>query len=185
MKLFRISAAVVCVALLCVGLPAAHADAKTDYNHSVNFSQYHTYSWGKVQTDNPLVAQRIHKAVNILLKQKGWQLVPSGGQVTVFALANVHNQKEAETLYDGMGGWGMGWGWGGWGWGPGGGFGESTTNTYNQPVGHLTIDLFDTQSKKLLWRGISSANLSNDPGKNRKTLYKDIHDMFDHFPPKK
>jgi hypothetical protein len=27
------------------------ADVKTDYDHSVNFSQFHTYSWGQVKTD--------------------------------------------------------------------------------------------------------------------------------------
>lgn len=69
-------------------------------------------------------------------------------------------------------------------WGPGGGFGESNTTTYNQPVGHLVIDIFNTQNKHLVWRGISEKQLSNKPEKNRKFLYKDIHDMFQKFPPK-
>ena len=34
---------------------------RTDYNHQVNFSQYHTYCWGKVQTTDPFFASRIHK----------------------------------------------------------------------------------------------------------------------------
>src|SRR5271154_3466515 len=104
-------------------------NVRTDYNHQANFSQYHTYCWGKVKTTDPFYADRIKQAVNQQLQSKGWQLVPSGGSVTIFASDNLHNQKETQTMYDGFGGgWGVGWGWGGWGWGLGnpGGIGEAT-----------------------------------------------------------
>jgi hypothetical protein len=32
------------------------ADVKTDYSHSVDFGNYHTYSWLKVDAGNPLWA---------------------------------------------------------------------------------------------------------------------------------
>ena len=93
-------------------------NVRMDYDHSVNFSQYHTYSWGQVKTSDPFYVDRIKQAVNQHLQAKGWRLVPSGGAVTIFATDNVHNQKETQTMYDGLGGgWGGGWGWGGWGWG--------------------------------------------------------------------
>ena len=40
---------------ICLGaaLPAHAADVRTDYDHSANFSQYHTYSWGDVKTSDP------------------------------------------------------------------------------------------------------------------------------------
>jgi hypothetical protein len=174
--------------LLASSAVALGDNVRTDYNHQANFSQYHTYSWGKVQTTDPFYVARIQQAVNKQLQSKGWQLVPSGGSVTVFATDNLHNQKETQTMYDGLGGgWGGGWGWGGWGWGGGWadpGFGTATTSTTNQSVSNLVIDLFDGTSKSLLWRGLATADLSTNATKNTNSLDNDIAKMFKGFPPK-
>ena len=53
---------------------------KTDYDRSANFSQYKTYSWEKVQTQDQLWVDRIKEAVNAALTAKGWTQVPSGGR---------------------------------------------------------------------------------------------------------
>jgi hypothetical protein len=78
----------------------------------------------------------------------------------------------------------MGWGWGGWGWGPGGGFGPYTTRTYNQRVYCIVIDMFNSHSKQLLWRGVARGDRSNNADADRKHLFRDIHEMFDSFPVK-
>jgi hypothetical protein len=169
---------------------AQAGNVRTDYDHSADFSQYHTYSWGKVKTSDPFYVERIKQAVDQQLQKKGWQLVPSGGSVMVFATDNVHNQQELQTMYDGLGGgWGGGWGWGPrWGWGggwwDGPGLGDSTTTTTNQPVANLAIDLFEGNSKNLLWRGLATEDLSSNTGKNTKSLDNDINSMFRGFPPK-
>ncbi|TCK73774.1 DUF4136 domain-containing protein [Acidipila rosea] len=184
---FKVAAVTVAAFLLMVlPLAKAHADdIKTDYDHHANFQSYNTFSFGKIDAKSPFDAGRIKRAVTTLLQQRGWREVPTGGQATVFATQNVHNEKEAETMYDGMGGgWGMGWGWGGWGMGPGGGMGEATTSTVNQRVDHLMVDMFDSSSKKLLWRGVATGDISNNSKKNKKSLYGDIHKMFDKFPVK-
>ncbi len=173
--------------VLVGGTVTAFADSvKSDYDHGADFSKFHTYSWGKVGTANPFYVDRIKQGVDKQLQAKGWRLVPSGGDATIFATDRVHNEKEMETMYDGMGGgWGGGWGWGGWGWGGGGGLmGDETTTTVNQRVGKLVVDIFETGSKKLLWRGSSSADLSNNSSKNTKDLDKDIAKMLKDFPPK-
>jgi hypothetical protein len=126
---------------------------------------------------------RIKEAVNKNLQAKGWQMVPTGGQVTVFATDSVKNEQELETMYDGMGGgWGGGWGWGGWG--GMGGMGDATTSTVNQKTGKLVVDLFAGDSKKLLWRGSATADLSSNSNKNTKNLDNDIAKMLKDFPPK-
>jgi hypothetical protein len=173
------------VAFLFAFAGVAHADSvKTDYDHSVDFSQFHTYSWGSVKTPSPFYVDRIKQAVDSQLQAKGWQQVPSGGDTEIFATGQVTNEKQLETLYSGYGGgWGRGWGWGGWG-GGGPGFGTATTTTYNQQVGNLVIDMFETGSKKLVWRGMSQRDLSNNASKNTKALDKDVQKMFKDFPPK-
>lgn len=70
----------------------------------------HTYSWGSVKTSNPLYVERIKQVVNQELQAKGWQMVESGEDTTIFANGNVHNEKELETTYNDFG---PGWGWGG------------------------------------------------------------------------
>jgi uncharacterized protein DUF4136 len=177
------------VFLMGSSMAAFAGNVRTDYDHTADFSQYNTYSWGKVKTSNPFFVDRIQQAVNKQLQAKGWQLAPTGGSVTVFATDNIHDQQEVQTMYDNMGGgWGGGWGWGGWGWGggwgPGIGTGIATTTTTDQNVGSLVIDLFEGNSKKLLWRGLATENLSSNAGKNTKMVDSDINNMFKNFPPK-
>jgi hypothetical protein len=174
-------------ALLLVSPVIALGDnVRTDYNHQTNFSQYHTYSWGKVTTKIPFYADRIKQEVNLQFQAKGWHLMDSGGAVTVFASDSLHNQQETQTMYDGFGGgWGGGWGWGGWGWG--GGWadpGLATTTTTNQQTTNLVIDIFESNSKNLLWRGLATADLSGNSSKNAKSMDDDISKMFKGFPPK-
>ena len=146
---------------------------KTDYDRSADFNQYKTYSWEKVQTQDPLLVDRIKEAVNSALAAKGWTQVPSGGTVAIVAIEMTQNQRTLNTFYNGFGG---GWRWGG-------GFGDATTTVDNYKVGTLVVDLFDANSKKLVWRGSASDTLSNKSDKNIKALDKGVEKMFDHFPP--
>jgi hypothetical protein len=152
---------------------------KTDYDRSADFSQYKTYSWEKVQTQDPLWVSRIEDAVNAALTAKGWTQVASGGQVAIVAVEMSKNQQTLNTFYDGFGG---GWGWRRFGGGVGG-FGDATTTTETYKVGTLVVDLFDANSKNLIWRGSASDTLSDKSEKNIKNLDKGVQKMFDHFPP--
>lgn len=147
----------------------------TDYDRAANFSQYKTYSWEKIKTRDALDVDRIKSAVNSTLQAKGWTQVDSGGDVSIVAMEMMHDEQTLNTFYDGFGG---GWGWRGFG-----DFGNATTTTQTYTVGTLVIDLFDTKSKKLLWRGTASDALSNNSGKNIKKLDKGVEKMFRHFPP--
>jgi hypothetical protein len=164
-----------------LGAVAYAGDVKTDYNHGADFARVHTYSWGEVKTVNPLYVDRIKSEVDRDLQARGWQQVGSGGDVTIFAQGGIHNQQQLETYYNGLGGgWGGRWGWGGWG-GP---WGDTTTVVNNQKVGMLVVDIFDGNSKDLMWRGSSDEDLSKNADKNTRNLDKDIDKMFKSFPPK-
>ena len=150
---------------------------KTDYDRNANFGQYKTYSWEQVKTKDPLDIDRIKSAVNSTLAAKGWTQVDSGGDVCIMAMEITRNQQTLNTFYDGFGG---GWGWRRFG---GGGFGDATTTTETYKVGTLVIDLFDTRTKQLIWRGSASDTLSNNSNKNIKDLDKGVTKMFNKFPP--
>lgn len=162
------------VGILLLAATASFAQqVKTDYDRSADFSQYKTYSWEKVQTQDPLLVDRIKEAVNGALAAKGWTQVPSGGNVAIVAIEMTKNQQTLNTFYNGFGG---GWRWGG-------GFGNATTTVDNYKVGTLVVDLFDASTKKIIWRGSSSDTLSNKSDKNIKELDKGVQKMFAHFPP--
>ena len=50
-------------------------------------------------------------------------------------------------------------------------------------VGTIVVDIFDSQTKQLLWRGKESSDLGNNADKNSKNLAKDLADLFKRFPP--
>lgn len=161
---------------LFAGIASISGQVKTDYDHSANFQSYKTYSWIKVQTGNSLWDTRLQQAVDAELTGKGWSKVPSGGSATVAAFRKTHDEQSLQTYYDGFGG---GWGWRGFG-----NQGFSTTNTITTEVGNVVVDIFDGQTKKLLWRATDSADLSSNADKNIGKLQKDVRDMFKRFPPR-
>ena len=164
--------------------PALHAQkVSTDYDHHANFETYHTFSFYRVQTANPLFEQRVKDAITHDLQSRGWQMVPNGGDIAITAIGDVHNEQEYTTFYNGLGG-GYGWrGWGGWGGGWGGR--EATTTTQNIPVGTLMVDLYDTRTHNLVFRGRAMDELhTKHTDKNIEIVNKSVDKMFDHFPPK-
>jgi hypothetical protein len=103
-----------------------------------------------------LDVDRIKSAVNAALAAKGWTRVESGSDVWIVAVE------------------------GGWRWRGFGAFGP-TTDTYEDRT--LTVDLFDTKTKKLLWRGSSTDRLSDNSDKNIKNLDEAVEKLFKKFPP--
>ena len=151
----------------------AWAGINTDYDHGVNFAQYKTYSWGKIQTADGLWDSRVKDAVASQLAARGLTEVPSGGDVVIAARDAIQNQQELNTFYHGFGGRR----------GFGGGFGTATTTTETIKVGTLLVEMFDGHSKNLIWRASATDTLSNNSDKNIKSLDKNIQKMFGHFPP--
>lgn len=148
------------------------AGVTTDYDRHANFADYKTYTWGKVQTANGLWDDRVKHAINQQLAAKGWTELPSSAAVVVTARGAIQNQQELNTFYDGLGGWRRG-----------GGLGMSTTTVENYQVGTLIVEMFDANSKNLVWRASASNTLSSNTDKNIKSLDKNVQKMFEHFPP--
>jgi hypothetical protein len=161
--------------LLAGALLLLAAKVTTDYSHTADFSRYRTYSWLEVKAGDSLWTDRIMSAVDSQLVAKGWSKVPAGGDASVAVFGSTHNQPRLETFYNGFGG---GWYWHGFD------DGVAITTVENVPIGTLVVDIFDTATKKLIWRGMATDALSDKPEKNEKKLEKAVEEMFKHFPPK-
>lgn len=150
-----------------------------DYNHSTDFTAYHTYHWLRVSAGNQLWVDRVRQDVNQQLQARGWMEVPSGGQAAVTAFAATRQQQSLQTFYSGFGpGWG-GWYW----WGSGWNQGVATTRVVQTPVGSLTVDIFNARNHHLIWRASAHQVISGNPRQDRGKLARAVARMFKDFSP--
>lgn len=130
-------------------------------------------------TDNPLNQDRVRAEVTKDLSAKGLQMVSSGGDIVVTAVGSTKNKQEYSTFYNNPG-------FGGYYHGGFGGFGSpgySTTTVQTYRVGTLVVDMYDPQSKRLLWRGIARRSVSDSSEARREELKAAIDKMLTNFPP--
>jgi len=185
-KLLLLSAlAVVMIISSCSSLTVT-----SDYDKSVDFTQYKTYSYyGWADNSDriltPFDKERIEKAFADEFNKRGLTFQKEGGDLTV-ALYIVTEQKQQTTatttgvggMYGGYGGYrgyGPGWGWGG---------GMSTTsyNTYDYTVGTLVCDVFDTKEKKLVWEGIGQGTVDDNPQSREDGIPKAVAKIMAQYP---
>jgi hypothetical protein len=174
--------AVIAAALITVPAAALAQDVKTDYDKSYNFTGPKTYAiriataWG-----NNLGERRVLTEFDEELSGKGWKKVPEAqAELVVLLHGATDTKRSATTFYSGMGGGYGPYGYGGWGMG----MGTSQTMVNEYTVGTLVLDMFDSKTKNLVFRGTAEDELSDNAEKNAKKLEKASTKMFKNFPPK-
>lgn len=106
------------------------------------------------------------------------------------ALYIVTEQKQETTATTtGMGGpyGGYGGGYGGYyghgpGWGWGGGMSTTSYNTYDYTVGTLVCDVFHTGDKKLIWEGVGSGTVDDNPQSREDGIPKAVAKIMAQYP---
>ena len=145
----------------------------TDYDRTVQFSNYHSFFILKGNpSGNPLMDQRATADVESALMAKGWMELPEGeGQAAVVIHAATRNKHTYDMFYDG---WGAGWRWGG--------FGDTTTFVETYKVGTLVVDIFDSSTKQAIWHGFASDALSDSAKSNAQATEEAVDKLFRNFP---
>lgn len=141
-----------------------------NYNHSQDFSQYHTYAWGSNnsnQVQNSILALVAQQDINAQLQSRGLQMVQENQNPDLIVLAS--GGLKQQTSYSA---WGMR--------GFGGGMGSITPE--QSVEGTLIVDLHDVKNQALIWRGIAQDTLNNNGDKNQQMLNKAIQKMFQKYP---
>jgi len=146
-----------------------------NFDKSANFAGYHTYMWEK--SPNPAQGewnQRIIDDIDKQLEAKGLTKVDSNPDLWVVYSNSIREEKDVVGV-----GYGIGptWGWDN-------GVGPVAHNTYINKVGTLVVELADTKTKQLLWRGSVSDTISDKTNKNIGTLDKAVAKLFKNYPPK-
>ncbi len=168
-----------------LGLAGACATLQThvDYDSAARFSQYRTFeveTAGKAPA--PFVQRRFESAVRYTLESKGLTYTPREPDLIARLSAVVADQPQ--LYYWGWPGW-WGWGWGccwGWGWGW---WGPGPADVVHVPVGTLVVELIDSKTKDMIWRGMATDYIQDKwtPETSDAAIRSATERMFRDFPP--
>ena len=150
----------------------------SDYDKSVDFTQYKTFAFMKSGIDkveiSDLDKKRILNAIDQQLLAKG--LTKSE---TPDLLVNIFTKSREEISVNQFNaGYGYGWGWG---WNPYM-YGGHTTVT-SSTEGTLYIDLIDAKKKELVWQGEGTGTLSKDMNEKDAIVNDIVTKILAQFPP--
>lgn len=161
----------------------------TDYDKSVDFTQYKTfeyYGWADESDKilNRFDRERIEQAFGQEFASRGLKYVKEGGDliVTLFIVVEQKTQQSASTTYQGgYGYYGRYYGYGpGYGWGPT--YSTTTISEYDYKVGTLVVDVFDAKDKKLIWEGIGTGTVDDNPNNRDRNIPKAVKAIMAKYP---
>lgn len=152
----------------------------SDYDKSVDFTQYKTFAFMKSGIDkveiSDLDKKRILNAIDRQMQSKGFTK-----SETPDLLVNIFTKSREEISVNQFNaGWGYGWGYG---WNPymyGG-----QTYVTSSTEGTLYIDLIDAKKKELVWQGEGSGTLSKDMNEKDAIVNDIVTQILAQYPPAK
>lgn len=156
----------------------------SDYDKSVTFTQYKTYSLykgEKMDAISELNSRRITDAIRNEMSKKGFQETESNPDllVNVVAILKDRTSVSANTNYYGYGGvyrpyyWGTGMGM------------SSTTSydVYNYKEGSLIVDVVEASSKRLIWQGVGNKEIDTKVKDPDTRIKEAVATIMKSFPP--
>jgi hypothetical protein len=172
---------ILAAALFGTAMAAAPIVAQTvtiDYDHSVNFAKFKTYTWQKVHATDPQVEDRITIALDRDMSNRYMTEVSKNGDVTITAVDATQDKQEFSDFYASLSDytWQRPWG--------SAGFMDSQATLQDVPVDTLVIDMYDTKTHKLLWRGVVTEPVAKGEDKNDRTIDKAVTELIGKYPPK-
>ena len=159
----------------------------SDFDPTVDFSQYKTFEYYGWLEDsdkllNDLDKRRIESAFEEEFKVRGLKNVEEGGDLVVglFVVTEKKTQTTAQTShmgggYGGIYGYGPGWGWGG-------GYSTTTYQEYDYVQGTLVCDVFDKAKERLVWEGIGTKTVDENPQTRDKSIPQSVKKIMEQFP---
>ncbi len=173
----------------------ATVTVNSDYDTTANFSTLKTYSWtseSQPRADDPrlnsdILDARIRTAVDQTLRTKGFQKISTGTPdfkvAYLMALEQKMDVTQVSTPYYspystvgpyGVSGVNPGWAYGG---------GETFVTQYEE--GTLLLDVVDTKTNTLIWRGTGKKAIDEnaDSAKRVTNIQKAVQKILAEFPP--
>jgi len=170
--------------MIFIAFGCSTLQVSSDYDKNVDFTEFKTFSyygWAKGSDEvlNSFAKERIEKATKAELEKRGMRYVEKGGDAVV-SLFVVIDQKTSTTAYTNhynMGPYGYTYGWG---WGMG--YSTTTYHDYDYKVGTLVIDVLSSKAKKLVWQGVGSGTVDENPGNRDKGINRAVAKIMQTYP---
>jgi len=199
---FRVGMLLIMSALMAAC--ASTTNIQSDYDRSVDFSQYKTYGYySPMGIENPnyssLLGQMFRDAIDAQMLQRGY--VKSSDPDLLFNVsARLEDKTKVTTTSDPMmygGGYygyrggmyapmmygGGYYGYRGGMYAPWGGYGYGTTTHVSQYTeGTVNIDMVDPKLKRMLWEGVAIGRVKDKNDNLRQDIMTGVAEMFADYP---
>lgn len=130
------------------------------------FGNYETYSWIEgVRAPNELTHQRIVSAVENELAIQGWWRDDQEPDIYLSYYTSVKDEVTIDSPYR------TSW------------YDEATIRVRRIHEGTVMLDMVDGAENELVWRGIVTEALSDNPRRNDSRINDNIRKLLDGFPP--
>ena len=179
MKAIAKTLAAALVGMAMAGAPILAQTVTIDYDHTVNFLKFKTYTWEKIHASDPGVESRITLAMKRDMTGRYMTEVGKGGDVTLTAVEATQNKDEFTTFYNELGSgyaWQRPWG--------SAGFMDAQATLNDIPLNTLVVDMYDTNTHKLLWRGTVVEASGGTGDKEDQLMDKAVTLLINKYPPK-
>lgn len=172
------------VVLIAITVGCSSLKVTSDYDKTADFTKFETFSFygwaeGSNEVLNQFDQERIEVATRNELESRGLRYVETGADavVSLFIVIDKKTSTTAYTNHYNMGGYGYGYGWGM-------GMGSSTTTyqDYDYNVGTLVIDVFNAETKKLIWQGVGSGTVDENPKSREKNIDSSVKKIMSTYP---
>jgi hypothetical protein len=162
-----------------------YAQVSSEYDKSVDFSEYKTFTFAPWQAGSDKVLNDIDKntiqtSLTSELAARGITKEDSTAgpalYVTIYIVIKNEQSTTAYTTFNG--GLGMGYGVG---WGYGMGAASTTYSEDDYQEGTAVLDFYDFKTKKLLWQGTIQGVVKSE-SKRDKTIPKKVSELMERYP---
>ncbi len=167
---------------------ASGPDIKSDYDHTVDFSQYKTYNFfNPMGIENPnyssIYGSIFRDAIGKEMESRGYTL-SDNPDLLINVSGRLQDKTKVTTTADPyMGGGYYGYRrgyydpWGGYGYG-------TTTHVSNYTEGTVNVDMVDRAAKRMVWEGVAVGRVDEKKSseERRQGIYAGIQEMFAGYP---
>jgi len=167
---------------------ASSPTIESDYDHSIDFSQYKTYAFfNPMGIENPnyssIYGSIFRTAITNEMESRGY-VMSDNPDLMINVSGRLQDKTKVTTTSDPyMGGGYYGYRRGAYGtWG---GYGYGTqTHVSNYTEGTINVDMVDRVEKRMVWEGVAvgRVNDKNTPDETRANIHAGITEMFANYP---
>jgi hypothetical protein len=181
---FKALAVLIAVSLMTAC--ASTTNIQSDYDHSVDFSQFKTYGYyTPMGIENPnyssLLGQMFRDAIDAQMKPKGYVL-SDNPDLLINVSARMQDKTQVRTYSDPMYGGGY-YGYRGGMYNTWGGYGYGTSTHVSQYTeGTVNIDMVDIDQKRMVWEGVAIGRVQDKNDNLRQDIMDGVAEMFANYP---